>query len=315
MSVFAAALLFALCAQSDPADLVDRLGSDLLDEREEATRQLKVLGKAAAVPLERAARSEDPEVAGRAQLLLRRIAIQDRISPRLQECFPGLADRLLAGDAAWKDVLFEGLEEDKLGNRRRPALLPADLEFLAAGALRGCATSAERIQVCSWVVVCGLKGATDELLRVLGDADPAVRSAACHSLAGLGAASAVPAIARLLEDPVGNVRARAAWALADLKVGDQATAIARLVVDPERQVRCYAAASLRRLGALESGVAPVRSALADREPAVRLRAIEAAMRTGERELVGDLRALLQDADEAVRVAALEGLRRLETAKK
>lgn len=308
-------LAVLMAAQADASALIDRLRSDLLEEREEATLALKALGKAAAPALELAAKSEDPEVAGRAGMLLRRMELQASIPPRLARNFPGLEDRLAGGDPAWKDVLLESVEEDRRGSRRHPDLTSDDLGFLLPRALRGCVTAVERRQVCGWIGTYGLRSAIPELLPLLGDADPGVRLTAAHALASLGVKEAVPALVRLLEDPVGNVRARALWALADLEAKDQASRIAPLLVDPERQVRCYAAAGLRRMGAMDVAAAKLRAAQVDPDPAVRVRAIEGLLRVGPRGLLDDLRTLLRDSDEKVRVAALEALGRLEAPKR
>src|SRR5262245_1429282 len=70
MAILAALLLLAV--QDDPArDLIAKLQSERIDERERASRRLIALGAAAFPELEEAARSKDLELAGRAQSILR----------------------------------------------------------------------------------------------------------------------------------------------------------------------------------------------------------------------------------------------------
>jgi len=67
-------LLFLLALQADPApemaELIRRLGSDVLEERERATAQLKKLGPAAAPALLEALKSGEAEVRERARYIL-----------------------------------------------------------------------------------------------------------------------------------------------------------------------------------------------------------------------------------------------------
>ncbi|HZE97822.1 MAG TPA: hypothetical protein VE981_12410 [Planctomycetota bacterium] len=74
MSVILAALL--LLQDADPDQLVRRLGSDDIGERDRATAALQSLGAKAIPALLRASSSEDPEIKGRARGLLQ--PIRDR---------------------------------------------------------------------------------------------------------------------------------------------------------------------------------------------------------------------------------------------
>src|SRR5688572_18543922 len=66
-------------------ELARKLGSDQIEEREEATRQLKVFGDQARVHLEAVARGQQPEAAGRALHLLKIFAIMRRLTPNLMK--------------------------------------------------------------------------------------------------------------------------------------------------------------------------------------------------------------------------------------
>ncbi|MCM8538755.1 MAG: hypothetical protein NE328_00615 [Lentisphaeraceae bacterium] len=67
--------LLSSFAQEDVKKLVDQLGASSHDEREEATKKLWELGPKAIPELDKAAKSDDPEVKDRAQKLLQRIKL------------------------------------------------------------------------------------------------------------------------------------------------------------------------------------------------------------------------------------------------
>lgn len=75
-------LLSTHLVQDEPAvktrELVEKLRSDKVEEREEAARQLRLLGRTAASELEKAARGGDAEVAGRAKSILQGIGEDER---------------------------------------------------------------------------------------------------------------------------------------------------------------------------------------------------------------------------------------------
>ena len=72
--------------------------SEKIEEREEATQKLRMLERAAEGELSKAARVADPEVAGRARVLLRRLEIQTKFSFTFRKTFPGVGDRLASGN-------------------------------------------------------------------------------------------------------------------------------------------------------------------------------------------------------------------------
>src|SRR5262245_11019265 len=136
-------LVLLTAAQDDAAALVERLRSESPVERSEALTKLKGLGEAA-LPALRAAQSDpDPEVAGHAAFLVRRLDVIQRLSPALREAVPGVEDRLATGDDnAWTRLLQELLAR----RGRKPGRL--DLDALAGPALRGARNDEERRQLC-----------------------------------------------------------------------------------------------------------------------------------------------------------------------
>src|SRR6185295_2365970 len=99
--------LFCLALQDGARELVEKLRSDTIAERETAMRRLRELGKEAAPVLEKAAKDPDAEVARRAGFLLRCLALQDSLSPALRKAVPGIEDLLAAGRTrAWTEAFL-----------------------------------------------------------------------------------------------------------------------------------------------------------------------------------------------------------------
>src|SRR5437868_13755539 len=80
--------LLCLALQDGARELVEKLRSDTIAERETAMRRLRELGKEAAPELEKAAKDPDAEVARRAGVVLRCLALQDSPSPALRKAVP-----------------------------------------------------------------------------------------------------------------------------------------------------------------------------------------------------------------------------------
>ena len=74
-------LLPLLVPQEDIPALVEKLGSPLIQEREDAVQRLRSRGEAALPALEKASRRSDREVALRARFILRAIQIRLKIPP------------------------------------------------------------------------------------------------------------------------------------------------------------------------------------------------------------------------------------------
>src|SRR5437870_5342180 len=95
------ALLLSVCAfqQTDAVrDLIQKLRSDKIEEREDAERKLLAIGSPAIPELEKVARDADREVAQRASHLVRLITLSGTLSPRLLRTIPGIEDQLATGD-------------------------------------------------------------------------------------------------------------------------------------------------------------------------------------------------------------------------
>src|SRR5688572_32814264 len=100
-------LLLALFQADDVRDLIEKLGSDKIEVREQATQKLKELGEAARSALEAAAKGGDAERAARVRSLLRFFEVRAKLTPGLLKAVPDAADRIAVSDKAWAEVLLE----------------------------------------------------------------------------------------------------------------------------------------------------------------------------------------------------------------
>lgn len=117
-----AAILFSSTLQEGLNDLIERLGSDRVEERDEATRRLKERGPAALPELSLRAADPDPEVRARVRRLCLVIEIRGALGPKILERMPGIDERLAEGD--WTQAL------DAAGTLRSPPLNPEEVRAL-----------------------------------------------------------------------------------------------------------------------------------------------------------------------------------------
>jgi HEAT repeat protein len=308
MSLLLATML--LLQDKTAEQLIDKLRSDKVEEREEAARKLKEMGKAALPELEKARGDKDPEVASRARYLVEVAALREKLSPYLRNVLPGVEDRLAAGGHAWTEVLLEVMRKDKKGERKYPDLQKDDLNHLAGPGVRE-ATPKEKLEICQFLErdVLAKETAPNILKLLLKDRSAEVRSKAAHALGELGAKNAAPEVAKLLEDEIAGVRSSAAWALGKLGAKETTPGIAKLLKDGDAGVRTMAVRALGKLGAKE--IAPeIVKLLQDEEADVRSRAAEALGSLGVNETALEIVKLLKDKDAGVRGWAAAALGRL-----
>lgn len=178
-------LLLLLLPQADRVrELIERLHSDDADVRNKATVALKKLGKEAVPQLEAAARDPDLEVSSRARSALNHIAFLGRIPPRFSAAFPGVEDRLAAGeDRVASELLSESTV--KLQESDSP-LRPADIQWIAPAAVRGAGTAEQIMEVLSIVRRYRLSGALFEIMDLLDHPSTETRYLAMETITGLG---------------------------------------------------------------------------------------------------------------------------------
>ncbi len=196
----AAVLIAALARGQEPspraAELVEKLRSESVAERDAATRRLAEMGEAARADLERATGDSDPEVAARARQVLRNIDIRAGLTPALLRALPGLPDRLSGNDEhAWTEAFLEATEQKGV-RRKHPGVARTDVEPLARRALKG-AEPGEWGTVIRTIAVWRLRSAAPDLVPFLTVDHPqagSTRGEAELALGSLGTPDLVPAI-------------------------------------------------------------------------------------------------------------------------
>lgn len=337
-------LAFPPMVQADPAkearELVEKLRSDDIAVRDQATQRLKELGKAAAPELEKAAKDADTEVSGRAKRLLHRLALLESLSPRLQKALPGIADRLaFDGDHAWTEA-FLAVAEKCEDSDRRPILNRAELEPLASRAVRGAVSDEEKSALSSSIIRRRIPLGEADLFLLLEDprhgTRPSIvealyrnrpeaivprlieltrderafrRGRAIEDLGCLGVRTAIPEAVRLLRDADRAVREKAVGALSDLQAKDSTAEILPLLKDSESNVRTCALEALGSLYARDA-IPRIVDLLGDKGGVIRECALEILARLDAREAIPRIMPLLKDPEEDVRRAALYTLRDL-----
>jgi HEAT repeat protein len=167
--------------------------------------------------------------------------------------------------------------------------------------------------------------ALDPLLSALGSSRPQVRMGAAEALAPIRDPRAGDALARLVvADPVNEVRWAAAVALGEHGDSRLVPALFPALHDPDKYVRSGAAGALLRIGwtpahgeeradlhiALQewdcvsaegaAAAKPLTRVLGDRDPGIRVRAVEALGRTGHGDAAGACNLALGDPESRVR---------------
>jgi HEAT repeat protein len=179
------ALLLLLLVQSDRVrELIERLRSDDADKRSQATISLKRLGKEAVPLLEAATQDSDLEVASRARSILNAVAFLGRIPPRFAAAFPGVEDRLVAGEErVAAELLSEAVKKLREGDS---PLRASDLQWIAPPALRGAGSLEQIMGVLSIVREFKLTASLFELLDLLDHPSTEVRFLAMETITNFG---------------------------------------------------------------------------------------------------------------------------------
>jgi HEAT repeat protein len=286
----------------DPKELLEKLRSENIDERETAARRLKELGVAALPVLEAAAKDPDSEVAERARLLLRIIEIRMRLSPDLRRQHPGLEDRLAGSNPrVWTETYLALTLTTKT---RTP-----DLEFLADRALSG-ARPYERAGVISSFGLFGLDRTAPLLVPFLRSADRDLAHYAAVALASMESKEARQAVETLFKDPLAVQRGLGCQAVMRPAGIPFQPLVVSLLADPDPEVRRLAIQTLQYQDARER-TGEILPLLRDPVPRVRRAAAEGLGAFDCREQVPTLLPLLRDPQPGVREIVVHTLALLQ----
>jgi HEAT repeat protein len=305
-----ALVLLAFVGQDNVRELVEKLGSESLEEREEALEKLKKIGKPALPDLEKAAKGQDPEVVERAKYLLRFIPIQGKVPARLLRLMPDLVERFVLDDPhSWTDLLVAAMNRAMTHRIDHPEDLfrPGDLDGIVPLAFRGIRDKQDKDWICSAVVHLKLKSAAPEVVKLLDDPIPEVRGCALETLKAIGSPLGYR---RLLRDPDPNVQAQSCERLAELRDPSAVPDIAAVLASDSAFARGHAAWALARLGAVEYAKR-IGDVLEDKDSTARFYAVHAVAELAARGETPRVRALLRDPDPSVRAEAIGTLAILE----
>jgi HEAT repeat protein len=324
--------------QDDPArqarELVEKLRSDKIDEREDAEKKLKELGRAALPELEKAARSGDRELAERSRHLLKVIPIRLRLTPKVLARFPGIAERLASSDDhTWTLVFLEIAEQaapeeapPDVEGKANPRIVTLwkekdektatmtfqgeDLRSLLPTAVRGAATDEERSSVFEKIRRRSLYSCAPELLAMARDPNAAIRGGSLEALSALRAKGSVVELRRALQDPEAQVRTSAVQGLGQVGGKELLPDLVAMLDDASPKVRVAALYALNSRQAREAA-AGIAKRLADPDESVRANAAFVLGFLDARETAPALMKLLSDPEIHVRNYAVQSLGRLK----
>jgi len=191
MTLLLPTLVWALLGAQDEsakqvADFIEKLRSDRAEEREAAAVELKKRGDAAVPALEKAAGDPSADVAARARLILRTIAIRKKLSPAFLKAFPNGDDRLVVGEpAVWTDLFLQAA--------RKPEIEPGDLAALCANALRGAGTTRAHDKICDALEKRKVRAAVPDMIAWIRSAGRCTFPMS-RALGAIGDPAAVPVL-------------------------------------------------------------------------------------------------------------------------
>lgn len=297
-------LLLLPIAQADSArELVERLRSETVEERDEAEKRLKSLGRAAGADLERAARDGDQEVSGRAKRLLRILELRETLPPAFLKEFPGAEERLATGLHEWTKTFVEATRWQET-RPAHPALKWKDLDSLAFNAVRGAETGEERNEILDRAVGRDLKSVVPALIEMLRDPSVDARRRAIEGLRDLEAFEAAPLIVELLRDPEASTSA--GEAISRMRAWRALPRVLELL-DDSTPATCRAAIEVVGQLRAREAVPKLRILLKHRDPSIRTGAIESLGRIGDRGSARAIADLAADPEVPVRRAVIEVL--------
>lgn len=316
-------------ALQDPAELAEKLGSERIELREEASRRLIELGDAALPALKKLAGDPDAEKAARARRLLDHLGVLGGLSPEFRKARPGIERRLtLDGDHSWTEEFLAAVGPS------RSALRKEDLELLVTRALRG-AQSADEIDVILHHVGWRKLRVPGPLLLELFDR-PETSSFAAFAISRAAEAEVIrevvrriyrnpkqyfnPASAQVLReaDPAVVIpeliplldkeerRGHIIWILGELKAKAAVPRIRSFASDRNTDLRRCVAFALGNIGD-PAGVPELLALFEDRDKNVRIVATQALVKLKPKEALPGLIRLLEDPKSAARDEAIRGL--------
>lgn len=322
-------MILLLLALQDVDGLILKLRSEDSAVRDAATAELRAEGPKAEPALRRAAGDPDAEVAARAAHLLRIIDIVRNIPDELVLEYPGLPDRLTAGDdASWTSTFLHvhaapsflnflfpcALAGARSNEELRDVLRAATTRRLSSGNFETIAhlshpSESVRSEAAAYLCIPGRRHTDPRLVTLLASDDPGIRECARDVVVHAGHRDLVPKIADLLGDERAEIRVEILQVLGEMKAFTAAPRIAGLLEDHVAPVRATSLHALRKIGA-RAWHSAIPRLLDDPDPSIRSEALKAAGERDLRTVVPRVIELLSDGDGDVQEAACRALEKL-----
>jgi len=288
-------------------ELVDKLRSESIEEREKAVRKIKELGSECVPELEKAAKDGDPEVAARARDLLRVLEVMKQLTAALLKGMPGIENRLASGDDhEWTAVFLELASPE--GEKPRASLSQKDLNCIVSTALQQSRTMEERAAICKAVSAHKLAAAIPDLMAMVKDDFPSHFRLVLPALRALPGPETVKELRMLLERREDrDARLGAVQLLGNLGKGEAVAVLVTLATDEDAEVRAAAALALGHLGRETKLPETARAAavfLRDKDSNVRQTAMNTLLYIRMKEAGLEAMKLLKESSAEVRASVL-----------
>lgn len=182
---------------SEIEQAIASLYSDDIAERERGSATLSRLGVLAVARLKELASTSDPEIAGRAKYLIRRIEISGHLSKGIRIRVPEIVDSLTNSDDSATTKSFLLLTSSWKDADSGACILGKDLECLVLPAWRGALSEDDQIGVCRAIGKWRLQGCGGVLADALTSPYSRVRSAAAIASGCTRATETLPQLLRI----------------------------------------------------------------------------------------------------------------------
>lgn len=296
--------------EKDVQEQIQRLRSESLDEREQATRQLIRMGDSARPVLRRVAQDADAELAVRAAHVLRVIELSGRFRTEFMRSRLSLLEQLASGPGdVWCTAFLDLAAEYRSVDPAAHPEVRNDLEILVDQALAGARTVGDKIRICRGIGRWALGGPAEKVCALLHEPSPALRVAAAQALMEARAVGALPELLKILLHEDWALRAIATCLLRILDAERSSGEVSRMARDRDAHVRERAFEVLGELGT-PTALKEIRKGLSEVVDSVRAAAVTAFGRAAESGEHREVLELLADESAEVRAAAVRALREL-----
>lgn len=287
------------------SELVKRLASENIEEREAAASSLKAIGARALSELKIAMLGSDQELSKRADALIKVITIQAGLPERVLKLLPHLPEKIVQDERAWTQAFLE-LGKLRNGVPVVPGITRPDLGSFLPMAVERAENRQTLIRVCAIIREFRLQAATDALRVHLKGEDPFVKATAIETLAELDDNAAYETIAPFLKHEDAVVRVAAVYGMAKIDSVRASISLVYLLEDDDAYVRSAVVACIPALDSINitnKATAYLQSAV----PGVKACALEILAKVNATSATPEIRRLLKDSAPRVTAKAAEAL--------